>query len=74
MTVDSTAKRKTTKGEFERRMNEVYGHDYQRWGNGNYGARTRPIGTYLRNQDPWMFDQDYQEWLEQGDEKYFATH
>lgn len=67
-------RKKPTKAEFERRLNEVHGVSYDRKGTaGQYGARIRPYGTYLRRQDPGMFDWDYQAWLEQGDAQFFGA-
>lgn len=47
-------------------LNEKYGVDLQKWGNGNYAAQTRPYGTYLRNQDREKFNVCYAEYLETG--------
>jgi len=54
---------KLTKKAYEELLNDRYGVDLQRWGDGHYGASTRPYGTYLRNQDPDMFNMEYEQWL-----------
>lgn len=60
-------KKKLTKKAFEEYLNQKYGVDTQKWGNGNYAARVKPYGTYLRSQDKEMFNIQYEEWLkEQG--------
>jgi hypothetical protein len=51
-----------TKKAYEEFLNERDGVTQERWGNGNYGARTRPYGTYLRRQDPEMFNIEYDKW------------
>lgn len=58
-------KPRPTKKAFEEHLNELYGVDTQRWGNGRHGVQTRPYGTYLRNQDPEMFNAEYDKWLTQ---------
>jgi len=54
--------RKLTKKAYEEFLNERDGVDLQRWGNGRHGANSRPYGTYLRNQDPEMFNFEYDKW------------
>lgn len=58
---------KVTKKQFEELLNEKYGVDLQKWGNGNYAARKRPYGTYLRSQDPEQFNIWYNKYLETGE-------
>jgi len=57
---------KPTKAAFERLMNERYGIDTRKWGNGRYAARKRPYGTYLRRQDPAKFQVEYERFLATG--------
>lgn len=54
---------KLTKKAYEQYLNELHGVTTERWGNGRYGATSRPYGTYLRNQDPEMFNAEYDKWL-----------
>lgn len=59
-------KKKLTKKAFEQLLNEKYGFDGQKWGNGRYQARKRPYGTYLRGFDKETFDRWYNEYCETG--------
>lgn len=56
-----------TKKAFERLLNEKYGVETQKWGNGAYAAKTRPYGTYLRSSDLAKFNAIYAEYLATGE-------
>lgn len=54
---------KITKKQFRQYLNNKYGVDTQKWGNGNYAARKRAYGDYLYNQDREMFNIEYAKFM-----------
>jgi len=55
---------KNTKKAFEEFLNKefpVAKHKHKNW---RYGNTKRDYGTYLRKQDPGMFEENYQRWIE----------
>ena len=60
---------KNTKKEFEEFLNKEFPVATKPYKHNVYGNRKRDYGTYLRKQDPGMFEENYQRWLK-GECKY----